>query len=131
MQLKITTDYAVRIVYYLALHRGTVTAAELSEALKIQESYIPKITKKLKDANMITACEGIKGGYSLSRKPEDISLFDIISSTEITMKINRCLEEDGFCSRNATDYCSVHKTFLKVQKLYEDSLREVKISDMI
>ena len=77
MQLKITTDYAVRIVYYLALHRGTVTAAELSEALKIPESYIPKITKKLKDANMITACEGIKGGYSLSRKPEDISLFDI------------------------------------------------------
>ena len=124
MQLKITTDYAVRIVYYLALHRGTVTAAELSEALK--ESYIPKITKKLKDANMITACEGIKGGYSLSRKPEDISLFDIISSTEITMKINRCLEEDGFCSRNATDYCSVHKTFLKVQKLYEDSLRDFR-----
>ena len=62
MQLKITTDYAVRIVYYLALHRGTVTAAELSEALKISESYIPKITKKLKDANIITACEGIKGG---------------------------------------------------------------------
>lgn len=49
MQLKITTDYAVRIVYYLALHRGTVTAAELSEALKIPESYIPKITKKLKE----------------------------------------------------------------------------------
>ena len=131
MQLKITTDYAIRIVYYLACRSEVITASELAYELKIPESYIPKITKKLKDANMITACEGIKGGYSLSRKPEDISLFDIISSTEITMKINRCLEEDGFCSRNATDYCSVHKTFLKVQKLYEDSLREVKISDMI
>lgn len=131
MQLKITTDYAIRIVYYLACRSEVITASELAYELKIPESYIPKITKKLKDANIITACEGIKGGYLLSRKPEDISLFDIISSTEITMKINRCLEEDGFCSRNATDYCSVHKTFLKVQKLYEDSLREVKISDMI
>ena len=131
MQLKITTDYAIRIVYYLACCSEVITASELAYELKIPESYIPKITKKLKDANIITACEGIKGGYLLSRKPEDISLFDIISSTEITMKINRCLEEDGFCSRNATDYCSVHKTFLKVQKLYEDSLREVKISDMI
>ena len=106
MQLKITTDYAVRIVYYLALRKETVTAAQLSEALKIPESYIPKITKRLKDANIITACEGIKGGYLLSENPENISLFDIISSTEVTMKINRCLEEDGFCSRNATDYCS-------------------------
>lgn len=52
MQLKITTDYAVRIVYYLALRKETVTAAQLSEALKIPESYIPKITKRLKDARM-------------------------------------------------------------------------------
>lgn len=79
MQLKITTDYAVRIVYYLALRKETVTAAQLSEALKIPESYIPKITKRLKDANIITACEGIKGGYLLSENPENISLFDIIS----------------------------------------------------
>ena len=131
MQLKSTTDYAVRIVYYLALHREIVTAAELSAALKIPESYIPKITKKLKDANIVRACEGLKGGYVLIKEPEEISLFDIIASTEVTMKINRCLEEDGFCSRNATDYCSVHKAFLKVQKIYEDSLRAVRISDMI
>ena len=52
MQLKITTDYAVSIVYYLALRKETVTAAQLSEALKIPESYIPKITKRLKDARM-------------------------------------------------------------------------------
>ena len=131
MQLKSTTDYAVRIVYYLALHREIVTAAELSAALKIPESYIPKITKKLKDANIVRACEGLKGGYVLIKEPEEISLFDIIASTEVSMKINRCLEEDGFCSRNATDYCSVHKAFLKVQKIYENSLQEVTIADMI
>ena len=87
MQLKSTTDYAVRIVYYLALHREIITAAELSAALKIPESYIPKITKKLKDANIVRACEGLKGGYVLIKEPEEISLFDIISSTEVTMKI--------------------------------------------
>lgn len=131
MQLKSTTDYAIRIVYYLALHKEIITAAELSWALKIPESYIPKITKKLKEANIIIACGGIKGGYLLSGNPEDISLFDIIASTEVTMKINRCLEEDGFCSRNATDYCRVHKKFLKVQKIYENSLREITVADMI
>ena len=89
MQLKITTDYAIRIVYYLACRGEAITASELAYELKIPESYIPKITKKLKEANIITACEGIKGGYSLAKKIEDISLFDIISSTEVTMKLNR------------------------------------------
>ena len=75
MQLKITTDYAIRIVYYLACRGEVITASELAYELKIPESYIPKITKKLKEANIITACEGIKGGYSLVKKTEDISLF--------------------------------------------------------
>ena len=98
MQLKNTTDYAIRIVCHLAMHSETVTTSELASELKVPGSYIPKITKKLKDANIITASEGLKGGYSLAKKPEDISLYDIISATEVTMKINRCLEKDGFCS---------------------------------
>ena len=131
MQLKITTDYAIRIVYYLACRGEVITASELAYELKIPESYIPKITKKLKEANIITACEGIKGGYSLAKKTEDISLFDIISSTEVTMKLNRCLEEDGFCYRNATEHCKVHKILLDVQQTYDNLLKGIKVSEII
>ena len=106
MQLKITTDYAIRIVYYLACRGEVITASEL-------------------------ACEGIKGGYSLVKKTEDISLFDIISSTEVTMKLNRCLEEDGFCSRNATEHCKVHKILLDVQQTYDNLLKGIKVSEII
>ena len=67
MQLKITTDYAIRIVYYLACRSEVITASELAYELKIPESYIPKITKKLKEANIITACEG-KVGIHLRKK---------------------------------------------------------------
>lgn len=131
MQLNIATDYAIRIVYYLALKEETITASELASVLKIPVNYISKITKKLKAAEIVQACEGIKGGYALMKKPEMISLFDIVSSMEVTMKINRCLEPDGFCSRNATDYCNVHKALLNVQKTYEDALKSVTIADLI
>ena len=131
MQLNITTDYAIRIVYYLALKEETITASELASVLKIPVNYISKITKKLTAAEIVQAWEGIKGGYALMKKPGMISLFDIVSSMEVTMKINRCLEPDGFCSRNATDYCNVHKALLNVQKTYEDALKSVTIADLI
>ncbi|WP_443734979.1 RrF2 family transcriptional regulator, partial [[Ruminococcus] lactaris] len=124
MQLNITTDYAIRIVYYLALKEETITASELASVLKIPVNYISKITKKLKAAEIVQACEGIKGGYALMKKPEMISLFDIVSSMEVTMKINRCLEPDGFCSRNATDYCNVHKVI--IPGLFEPPVRTLR-----
>lgn len=49
MQLTNTTDYASRIVCYLAIKKCRVTMAKLASELKVPESYIPKITKQLKN----------------------------------------------------------------------------------
>ena len=103
MQLTSTMDYAIRIVCYLAAQRQMISTSELSQELSVPSSYIPKITKKLKQAGIIKACEGTNGGYMLAKQPENISLMEIISCVEETMAINRCLEEDRFCSRNLED----------------------------
>lgn len=108
-----------------------VTTAKLASELKIPESYIPKITKQLKKEKIISASEGISGGYALAKNSEKISLFDVISCMESTMAISRCLEKDGFCSRNYTDCCKVHQVLLDLQNTYNNRLENVKISDII
>ena len=52
MQLTNTTDYAIRIVCYLAIKKRRVTTAKLASELKIPESYIPKITKHIINATI-------------------------------------------------------------------------------
>ena len=131
MQLKNSTDYALRIVCYLAAQEQMVSTSELSRKLNISANYIPKIAKKLKKANIITACEGTNGGYMLAKQPENISLMDIISCVEDTMAINRCLEKDRFCSRNIEDTCKIHKILLGLQNTYNNKLESVKVSDII
>lgn len=131
MQLTITTDYAIRIVCYLAKKQQMTSAAELAQELQIPISYIPKVTRQLKKAQIITAMEGTHGGYSLIKKTDDISLFDVISSTESTMTINRCLEKDGYCSRNATDTCKIHKILFDLQSTCNNRLENIMISDII
>ena len=131
MQLTSTTDYAIRIVCYLAAQRQMISTSELSQELSVPSSYIPKITKKLKQAGIIKACEGTNGGYMLAKQPENISLMKIISCVEETMAINRCLEEDRFCSRNLEDTCKIHKVLLSLQNTYNNKLESVKVSDVI
>ena len=67
----------------------------------------------------------------LEKRPEEISLMDVINCTESTMAISRCLEKDGYCSRNYSDCCKVHKVLLDLQNTYNNSLENVKISDII
>ena len=131
MQLTSTTDYAIRIVCYLAAQRQMISTSELSQELSVPSSYIPKITKKLKQAGIIKACEGIKGGYQIAKQPENISLRDVISCTESTMAINRCLEKEGGCSKNYIACCKVHQILLDLQNIYNNRLESVKISDII
>ena len=131
MQLTSTTDYAIRIVCYLAAQRQMISTSELSQKLSVPYSYIPKITKKLKQAGIIKACEGIKGGYQIAKQPENISLRDVISCTESTMAISRCLEKEGGCSKNYIACCKVHQILLDLQNIYNNRLESVKISDII
>ena len=131
MQLTSTTDYAIRIVCYLAAQRQMISTSELSQELSVPSSYIPKITKKLKQAGIIKACEGIKGGYQIAKQPENISLRDVISCTESTMAISRCLEKEGGCSKNYIACCKVHQILLDLQNTYNNRLESVKISDII
>ena len=67
MQLTNTTDYAIRIVCYLASENKVITTAELSRELNIPASYIPKITKQLKEKEIVKAAEGSNGGYMLEK----------------------------------------------------------------
>ena len=131
MQLKISTDYAIRIVLYTAITKKITTSKELSDTLGIPQSIVFKIGKKLNDNGIISITTGVQGGFLLKKQPEDISLFDIINTFESTTKINHCLEEDKYCSRFATEDCPVRKVYCKMQQRFENDLKNTSIKKLL
>ena len=131
MQFKITTDYAIRTVLYLATKNEVTTSAEISQAMGIPQKYLIKLLGELRKHNLVSVHMGVKDGYTLSKQPQDISLLDIVTVTETTVKMNRCLEPDGYCSRNSTDTCNVIKYYLSIQNYLEKSLASVTIQALL
>lgn len=131
MQLKIQTDYAIRILLYLSVANRTCSTKEISQAMKIAESYSPKIMKRLRDAEFIVSEVGKDGGYRLNKRPSEINLLSIMKITEDTIMFNRCLEEDGFCSRNAPAICAVHKVYASYQKMTEAYFTEFTLEKLL
>lgn len=131
MQLTITTDYAIRVVCFLATHQQMKCASELSKELGIPENYIPKVMKRLKQASLITSTEGIRGGYHLAKHPEHISLLDVISSTENTMEINRCSKKYQDDDEEILESSNVEKVLSELQDNYNRKLKKIMISDVV
>ena len=131
MQLKVSTDYAIRIVLHLAVKGGAATSSEISGQMGIPQSVIASLAKPLQKAGILTTQRGTGGGFALGRRPEDISLYAIINAMEGTTRINRCLEVDGFCSRKGTASCSAHRFFLREQEKLERSFREMTIAKLL
>ena len=67
MQLKTTTEYAVRMMIYLARTQRMTAAAEIAKQAEIPQNYLVTITRYMRNAGLITASSGSKGGYRLRK----------------------------------------------------------------
>lgn len=69
MQLNITTDYAIRIVSYLAIRGELVNSETIASVMGIPRGYVLKITKKLVRAGIAARVIGAQGGFLLDKGP--------------------------------------------------------------
>lgn len=125
VQLNKTTDYAVRIVYFLSDENQIFTSEEISESTGVSRGYVISILKRLSKAGLVEVIRGVKGGFRLKKKPDKISLFDVIKIMEGTICINQCLDEEENCNLHATGQCPVRKFYLSLQEQMESELRNM------
>ena len=79
-----TTLSGTQALLHLALtsQEGPITPARIGERLGLSPSYMAKIARTLTRANILRAFRGAKGGVSLSRPPEQITLLEIVEATQ-------------------------------------------------
>ena len=130
MKIKLTTDYAMRMINYLSDNKTVVPSTELAEKMNVPKQYVQSIGRKLKKAGYVDIMLGTSGGICLIKKPKDISLYDIVLLMEGSIKINRCLADEKMCNRNAASYCTIHKRFNTLQNIVEHNLKSVTFADL-
>ena len=82
MRINTSTDYAVRMVLYLAKESKTMSSSRLAAAIGVSPRYLLQIGAKLRKAGLIVTVHGPTGGIQLSRSAKEISLYEVISVME-------------------------------------------------
>ena len=131
MQLKMMTDYAIRILIYLQSKKLPATRQEISKAMAITEGPLTMALRRLRDAGWLESSSGAEGGWRLAADIDNLSLLDVMRVTEDTIRFNRCLEDDNFCSRDAVGVCPVHDVYKRYQEMTEDYFSSILIVDLM
>jgi Rrf2 family nitric oxide-sensitive transcriptional repressor len=83
MQLTRYTDYAVRVLIHLALHRDRlVTITEVADAYDISRNHLVKVVHALGQHGFVATFRGKRGGLRLALEPEAIALNEVIIRLE-------------------------------------------------
>lgn len=85
--------YAIRAMSHLAMIRpdGYVLLDELCEGTELPRHFVAKIFQELVRHGLLTSAKGRGGGFALARKPDKISLYDIVAAIDGVESLDQCV----------------------------------------
>jgi Rrf2 family protein len=131
--MKISTKgrYGLRILLDLATHqnKGPVNLGDISERQGISEKYLWQVINLAKSAGLITSARGPKGGYSVAKPSDQITILEIISALEGPIILVDCLDKSENCERNAM--CVTREVWGKIEDSMKKTMASITLQDLI
>ena len=124
-------DYAVRALSYLAGQPSdrVISRAEIEKSQDIPSFYLSKIMKDLVAGGLVQSHVGSKGGFTLAKAPNTISVKDVYEAVERPLVLMECLEKGvEYCSFCAV--CLQKSVWEEAQALLVNFLAGVSIGDI-
>lgn len=133
MRITQEADYALRIVALLASHETVTDANTIADEAGITQRFALKILRKLSLGEIVCSQKGAGGGYKLARKPEDITLKDVIELIDGEIAISKCLSEEHICSKQGINKsaCKIHLIFDAINHDLVERLGKITIASVI
>jgi Rrf2 family protein len=130
MQITRQADYAVRAVYYLTKLGPDNRAAtsQIAKEQRIPPSFLAKIISQLSVAGLLHTSRGARGGVSLARDPEEISLLDVVEAIDGPILLNECVADDGSCT--FSEDCPMRPIWCEAQEHLVGKLKGTSFSNL-
>ena len=120
-------------MFELALHygRSPVSVAYISEREDISVPYLEQLLSKLRRKGLVKSIRGPKGGYTLAKKPKEITVGDIVGVLDGEITPVHCVAKklsDKSCKM--IDRCVTKAVWKKLKDATDGMLNSVTLKDL-
>ena len=134
--MRITTwaEYGLICALHLAKRagEGPITGREIAAGERLPADYVEQILLRLRRAGLVSSTRGARGGYSLARPAEEISVREVIAASELGTFDLHCITHPVAEERCAeSQSCSIRPVWVMLQRKIDDVLDSVHLGDLL
>ena len=134
--MRITTwaEYGLICALHLAKRagEGPITGREIAARERLPADYVEQILLRLRRAGLVNSTRGARGGYSLARPAEDVSVREVIAASELGTFDLHCVSHPVGEERCAeSQSCSIRPVWMMLQRKIDDVLESVHLGDLM
>lgn len=135
MKLSTKGEYGVRALAVLAHHyeQGPLPLRVIADQEHLSELYLEQIFRDLKKAGLVESVRGPKGGYSLAKNPNEITVGDAVRVLEGPLGPVDCVLEnkskDDCCTRESS--CITKFVWAKLRDSMAKVLDEITFENIV
>ena len=131
--MKISTRgrYGTRMMLDLAARhdQGPTPLREIAKRQDLSVKYLEQLIIPLKAAGYIRSVRGARGGYTLARKPDKISVGQIIQVLEGGLSLVDCVDDAKVCEREKN--CPTRDIWLRMSERLMEELSSLTLRDVL
>ena len=129
MQLTLFSDYSLRVLLYLTMHRDRrVALSEISAAYGISQHHLVKVVQRLIGEGLIESARGRGGGLRIGREPAEINVADVVRLTEPHMNLVECFDQQtNTCPIDPA--CGLKQVLLRARAAFLKELEAHTLAD--
>jgi FeS assembly SUF system regulator len=121
-------DYGTVIMACMALEPERLyRTAEVASMVGVPLPTAGKVLKTLARGGLLVSQRGAKGGYTLARRAQEISIAQIIVAVEGPLGMTECSAMAGLCLQEAG--CPVRGNWLRINAAVLHALESVNLAD--
>ena len=131
MKLSTKSRYGTRLMLDMAQHYddGPVHLANVARRQGISVKYLEQIIIPLKKGNYIRSVRGPKGGHTLARPPEEITVGEIVALLEDSAALAACSDNPMVCERSTV--CPTRSIWQEAAQAMFDKLQSITLADLL
>ncbi len=104
-------------------------AASIAARIDAPRNYLGKLLQNLAQSGLVYSQKGMGGGFQLARKPEEITIYDIVEPVDHVSKWDGCFMGKGACPPDFP--CALHSKWAGVRDSYLAMLKESTLADVL
>ena len=123
-------EYGLRATLYLASlnHEGYVSIGTISEELDISFPFLTKIFQKLNEAGLLQSQRGPKGGVSLTKPADEVTLYEIVVAIDGDDLFRECVL--GLPGCGEAEPCPLHDEWAEERSRVEKMFRNSTLAEL-